>query len=230
MSDWQPFSTTQITLVGTDSISMADQEFIANKLRVDDRLYLRNVFEDKDNPGLLAVMRQKCVIGYIPSRSQQMLIDYVRDGKIGNIVVASKRIKAFSCWDIKIKVYYEDNNGTEFLFANNSPDVCVLESSKWPTPGDWQENWYYDRYNGTELLFYAYRELYGSDSDYNAKHGQIDLAFTLFLKQYLVGEIQSKDEAMGPTLILNDQKSISIYLTRVRSFLNCFGYTDITAK
>lgn len=228
MSKMENYSKTNIKLQGLEAFDDDDLDFIIEYVEEEDRVYLRNVFDNKDNPGQIAVMKQKKVIGYIPKRSQAMLLRYLREGKLGAVIVKKKKIEAFSNISVTITVYYEDAGGDEmlpFFPFGTSQDVCILETEKWNGDSDWEKNWYYDYINNTGLLFYKYKELYGSEANYEKIHDQIDVAFAVFVRQYLNGEIQTKADLEACPVLLSDARSKNIFFARANGYLENMDFT-----
>lgn len=222
MSTNESYSKTDIKLQGIEELDQDNIDFIIEQVEKEDRVYLRNVFDNKDNPDQIAVMKQKSVIGYIPKSSQVMLLRYLRDGKLGPILVKKKKIEGFASVSVTITVYYESAGGDEilpFFPFGTSQEVCILETEKWDGDEDWEENWYYDYSNNTGLLFYKYKELYPSEDEYEELHSSIDVAMSLFVHMYLQGEIRTKSELEAFPVLLKDDLSRSIFYARAEGFL-----------
>lgn len=227
MSDNESYSKTDIKLQGINELDQDDIDFIMEQVETEDRVYLRNVFDNKDNPDQIAVMKQKSVIGYIPKSSQAMLLRYWRDGKLGPILVKKKKIEGFASVSVTITVYYESAGGEEilpFFPFGTYQDVCILETEKWNGDENWEDNWYYDYINNTGLLVYKYRELYPSEDEYDSLHDQIDIAFAIFVGMYLKGEIRTKKEMEASPVLLKDKLSRNIFLARANGFLENMNF------
>ena len=136
------YSIAKVRVQGFDKLDEDDKEYIMNDLEEDTHVYLRNVFDDPKDCHTLQVLRHDHIIGYIDSKKAELVHSYLRNGKIGAIVVSKISSKDFKTI-VDLNIYYEDAHGEEYLpyYPLEGRQLSVIETDLWTGQEDWSKDW-----------------------------------------------------------------------------------------
>ena len=179
------YSIAKVRVQGFDKLDEDDKEYIMNDLEEDTHVYLRNVFDDPKDCHTLQVLRHDHIIGYIDSKKAELVHSYLRNGKIGAIVVSKISSKDFKTI-VDLNIYYEDSHGEELTpyYPLEGRQLSVIETDLWTGQEDWSKDWYLNL--GTDELSYRFNELFDDSVD-DSEKTMVDVWFSSFMQNYLDG-------------------------------------------
>ena len=165
------YSIAKVRVVGFDDLEDADKDYIRDRLEKDTHVYLRYDFDCLDKKQALKVYRHSWLLGYIEPSKSEILHTYLRESKIGAVIVSEIKSKDFKI-SIDLKVYYEDPHGEELMpyYPFEGRQLDVIEVDLWTGQEDWSEDWFMNPF--TDELSYKYNDMYDDDvDDDEKKHG-----------------------------------------------------------
>lgn len=224
------YSKTKLRLCGFEKCVEDDKDFILNTLNVGDHLYFRNQYENEEDSNTIVAMRQFYIVGYVPKESQNLLLKFLQEGDIADVVVSSKKLKGFSTVQLTLDVYYYDDNGDEDLpyYPLEGRQVSVFDVDKWN--GVWDDKWANDVLANTDFLFYQYPELYKSRTAFEEFHTNDEFTFENLLKNYHAGLYKHRKDMDGffqSKFNFKDEASKDIVRRRLDDYMEIMGYKFI---
>lgn len=211
------YSIAKVHVTGYDELEDFEKEYIRDRLEVGTHVYLRNEFDNPNNCHALQVMRHSNLIGYVDPKMAETIHLFLREGKIGDVIVSNIKSNNFKL-NIDLKVYYEDPHGDKDLpyYPLEGRNLSVFEIELWTGQEDWTKDWFLNPL--TDELFYKYRKMYDSSVD-DSEITEVELSFSSWLRNYLNGTCITEK---GCDLYLNWVKSDSakkVLMKRIESYL-----------
>ncbi len=216
------YSIAKVRVQGFDKLDEDDKEYIMNDLEEDTHVYLRNVFDDPKDCHTLQVLRHDHIIGYIDSKKEELVHSYLRNGKIGAIVVSKITSKDFKTI-VDLNIYYEDAHGEEYLpyYPLEGRQLSVIETDKWTGQEDWSEEW--QHLFGTDELSYRFNEMFDDSVD-DSEKTMVDVWFSSFMQNYLDGSCITEKGASHYLDYLNTDCAKKVLKKRIYSFMESKGF------
>lgn len=216
------YSIAKVRVQGFDKLDEDDKEYIMNDLEEDTHVYLRNVFDDPKDCHTLQVLRHDHIIGYIDSKKAELVHSYLRNGKIGAIVVSKITSKDFKTI-VDLNIYYEDAHGEEYLpyYPLEGRQLSVIETDKWTGQEDWSEDW--QHLFGTDELSYRFNDMFDDSVDDHEKT-MVDIWFSSFMQNYLDGSCITEKGASHYLDYLNTVCAKKVLKKRIYSFMESKGF------
>ena len=136
------YSIAKVHVLGFDQLDEADKDYIRDRLEEDTHVYLRYDFDNPNPKQALQVLRHSYILGYVVPSKAEIVHKYLRESKIGAIVVSKIKSKNFTI-SIDLDVYYEDPRGEEFLpyYPLEGRQLDVIEVDLWTGQEDWGDDW-----------------------------------------------------------------------------------------
>ena len=185
------YSIAKVRVVGFDDLEDADKDYIRDRLEKDTHVYLRYDFDCLDKKQALKVYRHSWLLGYIEPSKSEILHTYLRESKIGAVIVSEIKSKDFKI-SIDLKVYYEDPHGEELMpyYPFEGRQLDVIEVDLWTGQEDWSEDWFMNPF--TDELSYKYNDMYDDDVDDDEKN-MVNAWFMGWCRSYFDGTSITKN-------------------------------------
>ena len=216
------YSIAKVHVQGFDKLDEDDKEYIMNDLEEDTHVYLRNIFDDPKDCHTLQVLRHDHIIGYIDSKIAELVHSYLRNGKIGAIVVSKIKSKDFKTI-VDLNIYYEDAHGEEYLphYSLEGRQLSVIETDKWTGQEDWSKDWYLNL--GTDELSFRFNEMFDDSVD-DSEKTMVNVWFSSFMQNYLDGSCITEKGANHYLDYLNTDCAKKVLKKRIYSFMESKGF------
>lgn len=216
------YSIAKVRVQGIDKLDEDDREYIMNDLEEDTHVYLRNVFDNPKDCHTLQVLHHDNIIGYIDSKKAELVHSYLRNGKIGAIVVSKIKSKDFKVF-VDLSIYYEDAHGEEFTpyYPLEGRQLSVIETDLWTGQESWSEDWYLNL--GTDELSYKFNDMY-DDSVEDDEKTMVDVWFSSFMQNYLDGSCITEKGANHYLDYLKTDCAKNVLKKRITSFMEHKGF------
>ncbi len=216
------YSIAKVRIVGFENLEDADKDYIRNRLKEDDHVYLRYNFECPDKKKALQVYKHSWLLGYIDPKKAEILHKYLRESKIGAVVVSKIKSKDFKI-STELDVYYEDPNGEEPLpyYPLEGRQLDVVEVDLWTGQEYWSGDWFLNIF--TDELCYKYINMYDETVD-EEEIKDVDWQFYFWVNSYLDGTCITRK---GADLYLDRLKTDSakkVLVKRMESYLENKGF------
>ena len=221
-SDETYYSIAKVRVQGFDKLDEDDKDYIMNDLEEDTHVYLRNVFDDPQGCHTLQVLYHDHIIGYIDSKKAELVHSYLRDGKIGAIVVSRITSKDFKTI-VDLNIYYEDSHGEEYLpyYPLEGRQLSVIETDLWSGQEDWSEDWQLNY--STDELCYRFNEMYDGSVEDDEKTN-VDIWYSSFVRNYLDGSCITEKGANHYLDYLNNDCAKKVLKKRIYSYMEIKGF------
>lgn len=221
VSSEKSYSIAKVRVVGYDKQDEADKDYIRDRLEEGTHVYLRYDFESPNKQQALQVYRHSYLLGHIEPGKSEILHTYLREAKIGAIVVSKIKSKDFT-HSIELKVYYEDPHGEEVLpyYPFEGRKLDVIEVDLWTGQEDWSKDWFMNIF--TDELCYKYLNLYDGTVDENEIRN-VDWQLVMWINRYLDGTCISRK---GGELYINRLQTDCakrVFVKRMESYLENKG-------
>ena len=216
------YSIAKVRVQGIEKLDEDDRDYIMNDLEEDTHVYLRNIFDNPKDCHTLQVLHHDNIIGYIDSKKAELIHSYLRDGKIGAIVVSKIKSKDFKVF-VDLNIYYEDAHGEEFTpyYPLEGRQLSVIETDLWTGQENWSEDWYLNL--GTDELSYKFNDMF-DDSVGDSEKTMVDLWFSSFMRSYLDGSCITEKGAAHYLDYLKTDCAKKVLKKRIDSFMEHKGF------
>lgn len=216
------YSIAKVHVVGFDQLDEADKDYIRDCLEEDTHVYFRYDFNNPNPKQALQVLRHSYILGYVEPSKAEIVHKYLRESKIGAIVVSKIKSKNFTI-SIDLNVYYEDPHGEEYLpyYPIEGRKLSVYEVDKWTGQEDWSKDWHLNL--RTDELCYKYRNMYDSTID-DDESLHIDMDFDGFVRNYLDGTCITKKGSERSHYFVNTECAKKVLWKRIESYMESKDY------
>ena len=214
------YSIAKVRIQGFDQLDEDEKEFVMNDLEEDMHVYLRNEFDNPKDCHALEVWCHGHFIGYIDKKKSELIHSYLREGKIGAVVVSRVKSKDFMVF-VDLNVYYEDAYGEETTpyYPFEGRKISVVETDLWT--GDWDDDWFMNIF--TDELLYKYPDMYdGSVSENERK--DVDWQLSFWINSYLNGTCITREGCKLYMDRLKTDCAKKVLMRRMESYLEHKGY------
>ncbi len=220
------YSIAKVRVVGFDDLEEADKDYIRNRLEEDTHVYLRYDFDCSNKQQALQVYRHSWLLGYIEPSKSEILHSYLRESKIGAIIISKITSKDFKV-SIDLKVYYEDPQGEETIpyYPFEGRQLDVIEVDLWTGQEDWSDDWFMNPF--TDELSYKYNEMFDDDVNDDEK-SMVNAWFMGWCNSYLDGTCISKKGSEQYVNYLTSDSAKAVLRKRIEAYLEnkCFHFAD----
>ena len=96
------YSIAKVRVQGFEQLDEDEKDFVMNDLEEDMHVYLRNEFDNPKDCHALEVWYHGHFIGYIDKKKTELIHSYLREGKIGAVVVSKIKSKDFKVFVLGI--------------------------------------------------------------------------------------------------------------------------------
>ena len=216
------YSIAKVRIQGFEKLDEDEKEFVMNDLEEDMHVYLRNEFDNPQDCHALQVWYHSNLIGYIDSKKAELVHSYLRNGKIGAIVVSRITSKDFKTI-VDLNIYYEDAHGEELTpyYPLEGRQLSVIETDLWTGQEDWSKDWHLNL--GTDELSYRFNEMFDDSVD-DSEKTMVDIWFSSFMQNYLDGSCITEKGASHYLDYLNTDCAKKVLKKRIYSFMESKGF------
>lgn len=216
------YSIAKVRVQGFEKLDEDEKEFVMNDLEEDMHVYLRNEFDNPQDCHALQVWYHSNLIGYIDKKKTELIHSYLREGKIGAVIVSKIKSKDFKVF-VDLNVYYEDTYGEEFTpyYPLEGRQISVVETDLWTGQEDWSEDWFMNIF--TDELLYKYLDMYDSSVDEDEKK-DVDWQLSFWINSYLDGTCITREGCMLYMDRLKTDNAKKVLMKRIESYLEHKGF------
>lgn len=220
------YSIAKVHVLGFDQLDEADKDYIRDRLEEDTHVYLRYDFDNPNPKQALQVLRHSYILGYIEPSKAEIVHKYLRESKIGAIVVSKIKSKNFTI-SIDLDVYYEDPRGEEFLpyYPLEGRQLDVIEVDLWTGQEDWGDDWLMNPF--TDELSYKFNEMYDDDVDESEKT-MANAWFWAWCRSYFDGTCITKKGSEHYVDYLTSDNAKEVLRKRISSYMEnkCLHFAE----
>lgn len=214
------YSIAKVRVQGFDQLDEDEKDFVMNDLEEDMHVYLRNEFDNPKDCHALEVLYHGHFIGYIDKKKSELIHSYLREGKIGAVVVSKVKSKDFKVL-VDLNIYYEDAYGEESTpyYPLEGRQISVVEADLWT--GDWNDDWFMNIF--TDELLYKYPDMYDSTVSEDEKK-DVDWQLSFWINRYLDGTCITREGCKPYLDSLKTDCAKKVLMKRMESYLEHKGY------
>ena len=216
------YSVAKVRVQGFEKLDEDEKEFVMNDLEEDMHVYLRNEFDNPQDCHALQVWYHSNLIGYIDKKKTELIHSYLREGKIGAVIVSKIKSKDFKVF-VDLNVYYEDTYGEESTpyYPLEGRQISVVETDLWTGQEDWSEDWFMNIF--TDELLYKYLDMYDSSVDEDEKK-DVDWQLSFWINSYLDGTCITREGCKLYMDRLKTDNAKKVLMKRIESYLEHKGF------
>jgi len=220
------YSIAKVRVVGFDDLEDADKDYVRTRLEEDSHVYLRYDFDSPNKQQALQVYKHSWLLGYIEPSKSEIVHSYLRDSKIGAVIVSKITSKDFKVF-IDLKVYYDDPHGKELLpyYPMEGRQLDVVETDLWTGQENWTTDWFLNLY--TDELSYKYNDMFDDDVDDDEK-SMVDIWFMGWCRSYFDGTCITKKGSEHYVDYLTSESAKAVLRKRIDAYLDnkCLHFAD----
>lgn len=220
------YSIAKVRVVGFDELEDADKDYVRTRLEEGSHVYLRYDFDSQNKQQALQVYKHSWLLGYIEPGKSEILHSYLRESKIGAVVVSKISSKDFKVF-IDLKVYYEDSHGKELLpyYPVEGRQLDVVEVDLWTGQENWAADWFLNLY--TDELSYKYNNMFDDDVDDEEK-SMVDIWFMGWCRSYFDGTCITKNGSEHYVDYLTSESAKAVLRKRIDAYMDnkCLHFAD----
>ena len=215
------YALAKVRVQGIEDLDQDDRDYIINELEEDTHVYLRNEFDNPKDCHALQVLYHSHLIGYIDKNKSKLVHSYLRESKIGAVVISKIKSKDFSI-NVELNIFYEDPRGEEWVPSQpENRQVSVLETEFWIGQEDWSKDWFMDVC--TNELLYKYNDMYDDTVDEDERN-TVDVELLLWINSYLDGTCITRKGCNHYLERLESDCAKKVLMKRIESYLEHKGY------
>lgn len=218
------YSIEEIWVNGFPYLSANEKDYIAQNVKVGDRVYFRNEFDNPVDKNAILVLHEGVKIGYVQAHKAELILSLFRSGKIDFVKIASIDNGDGYNILINIDVYYQDKYGFESLpyYPLSGRPISVVQTDLWTNQEDYLEDWHLCLF--TDQLCYKFKSLFNSEV-YKKEEVSIGLYFDMFISHYLDGTWTTKDSIDKVISFLESDCAKAALRKQIESYLENMDYT-----